>query len=93
MRHITEIVNIEPFMLELRFDNGEVLNVDLKKRLQKRAALNSNIYEQLLNVEYFKTVKLNPEMQSIYWDNGIDFCPDVLYMMAKNIPFKFNDEQ
>ena len=31
----------------------------------------------------FASVKLNPEIETIYWDNGIDFCPDMLYAMGK----------
>lgn len=92
MRHIKEVIHAEPFKLKLRFDTDEILEVDLENRLRKRSASGGNIYSQLLNPEYFRQVKLNKEMESIYWENGMDFCPDVLYMMAKNIPFKFNDE-
>lgn len=93
MRHVKEVINAKPFKLELKFDNGEILVVDLENRLRKRSTLENSLYKKLLAPEYFTTVKLNPEMESIYWDNGIDFCSDVLYMMAKNIPFKFNDEK
>lgn len=92
MRHVKAIINVEPFKLKLRFDNGEILTVDLEERLRKRAAYENSIYKKLLDPEYFKTVKINKEVEFIYWDNGMDFCSDVLYMMAKNIPFKFNDE-
>lgn len=92
MRHVKQVINAEPFKLKLQFDNGEILTVDLESRLRKRATTEDSIYKKLLNPDYFKTVQLNKEVESIYWDNGMDFCSDVLYMMAKNIPFKWNDE-
>jgi len=27
----------------------------------------------------------NKEIESIYWDNGIDLCPDVLYAIGRTI--------
>ena len=93
LRHVKEIISAAPFKLKLRFDNGEVLTVDLESRLRKRATSENSIYKKLLDPEYFKTVKVNKEVECIYWDNGMDFCSDVLYMMAKNISFKWNDEK
>jgi hypothetical protein len=93
MRHVKEIIEAVPFKLKLRFDNDEILTVDLESRLRKRAMGINSMYSQLLNPEYFKLVMLNKEMESIYWDNGMDFCSDVLYMLAKRIPFKWNDEK
>ena len=92
VHNIKEIVDVHPYKLTLRFNTGETLTVDLEERLKKKSTSEGSWYKALLNPDYFKKVKLHPEMESIYWDNGLDFCPDVLYMMAKNIPFKYNDE-
>lgn len=91
MQHIKEILEVQPFKLKLRFNNNEELTVDLEQRLKDKTQTEKSIYKKLLDPDYFSTVKLNPEMKSIYWDNGVDFCPDVLYMMAKNINIRFND--
>ncbi len=91
MHHIKEILEVRPFKLKLRFNNNEELTVDLEKRLKSKTQTQESIYKKLLDPDYFSTVKLNTEMESIYWDNGVDFCPDVLYMMAKNVEFRFND--
>lgn len=91
MYHIKQILEVHPFKIKLRFNNGEDLTVDLEKRLKSKTQTEESIYKKLLDPEYFSTVKLNSEMESIYWDNGVDFCPDVLYMMAKNLEFSFND--
>ena len=91
--HIKEIVEVKPYKLKLRFNNNEDLTVDLEERLKIKSQSEQSIYKKLLDPNYFTSVKLNPEMESIYWDNGLDFCPDVLYMMAKKIEFKFNDSK
>jgi hypothetical protein len=93
IHHVKEIIKAEPFKLTLRFNTGETLAVDLEKRLRAKSTSEKSLYKMLLDPEYFKQVKLQPEVESIYWENGLDFCPDVLYMMAKNIPFKHNDEK
>ncbi len=93
IHHIERIVDKKPFKLLLEFNTGETLWVDLEKTLIRKSTHEESIFRPILNPEYFNSVKLNTEIKCIYWDNGVDFCPDVLYMMAKNIPFKSNDEE
>jgi hypothetical protein len=33
----------------------------------------------LKDVDYFKTVRVNPDIDTIVWENGADFSPDFLY--------------
>jgi len=40
-------------------------------------------FKALMNPSYFQQVKLDHESETIYWENGIDLCPDVLYSMAR----------
>lgn len=89
---VKRIVDIKPYQLKLEFNTGEVLWVDLEKSIKSKSNFPNSIYKPLLDPDYFSSVKLQPEWETIYWENGLDFCPDVLYMMAKNIPFKHNDE-
>ena len=93
MKHVTEIIEAKPFQLKLKFDNNEILNIDLEQRLISKSTTINSVYKKLLDPQYFVAVKLNKEMQSIYWDNGVDFCSDVLYMMGKKIKFEFNDNK
>lgn len=93
MHHIKEILEVNPYKIKLRFNTEEELTVDFEERLKLKSKSDQSIYTKLLDPKYFSSVKLNHEMQSIYWDNGVDFCPDVLYMMAKNIEFKFNENK
>ncbi len=80
---IKEIKEVNPYRVRLRFNTGEIKEVDLEKNLTEWSKTPNSPYSQLLDPEYFKNIKLNTEMETIYWDNGIDFCPDVLYSLAK----------
>ena len=82
---IQEIKEIAPFTLTVRFNTGEVLKINLEERLRQWSASPTSTFRALLDQEYFATVKLNPEIETIYWDNGIDFCPDVLYAMGQQV--------
>lgn len=64
---------IDGYKVELEFEDG------LKKIVDLKASLKGQIFEPLKNKEYFATVKYNPELATIAWDNGADFSPEFLY--------------
>lgn len=80
---IKEIREVSPFYVVLRFNTGEILTVDLEDCLKQWSQSPDSKFKELLNPQYFIQVKLNQEIETIYWDNGIDFCPDVLYSLGK----------
>ena len=82
---ITELIAVEPYKLTLKFNSGEIRSVDLEGKLQEWAANPNSKFAQLKNPEYFKKVKLDPDFNSIVWENGIDLCPDVLYNLSSEI--------
>ncbi len=79
MRTIKKIINVSDYKLNLQFDNNETKWIDLENKLKSKSLSPESKYTQLLNKEYFKSVKLHPDWETIYWDNGLDFCPDTLY--------------
>ena len=84
MIHIVKNINrIEPFKLSILFNTGEVKIIDLNQKLIEWSKSENSKYKELLNPEYFMTVQLNKELETIYWDNGIDFCPDSLFEWGK----------
>jgi len=76
---IKNIKSISPYKLELEFNTGEIKTVDLEKKLNEWSKSPESKFKDLLNPDYFRKVKLDKELETIYWDNGIDLCPDVLY--------------
>ena len=69
--------------MTLQFNTGEIIDVNLETKIREWSKEPNSIYKQLLNPEYFKSVKYEPEWETIYWDNGIDLCADVLYEISK----------
>jgi len=59
--------------LLLTFKDGDVKLVDLKPHLD------GEIFEPLKDVNYFRTVSVNSELDTIVWENGADMSPDFLY--------------
>ena len=87
---VKSIENVKPFELFLRFNTGEIRVVNLEEKLREWSKAPGSKYKQLLDPEYFINVKLDSEMESVYWENGIDFCPDTLYSwsvpIGKDVP-------
>jgi len=74
---LKDIIEVKPennYKLYLKFEDGKEGFVDISQLIQF-----TGIFEPLKQLEYFQSVKLNPEWGTIYWDNGADLDPDVLY--------------
>ena len=74
----TGVKYLRDYMLELNFKHGDIRTVDLKDRVG-----GNGVFKPLLNVDYFKLVKLNDAGNSIGWPNGADICPDVLWDISR----------
>ena len=60
------------FTLLITFDNGEVKKFDVKPYL------GIGLFKELKDLSLFNSVK--PYLGSIQWSNGVDLCPDTLYL-------------
>ena len=69
---VTQVKPEQNFTLLITFSNGEVKNFDVKPYL------GIGIFKELKDLSIFNSVK--PFLGSIQWSNGVDFCPDTLYM-------------
>jgi hypothetical protein len=74
LHYILEIVRIEPYVITCKFNTNEVRKIDVKKMVSKLPIF----YSKLLNTEEFYKVSLD-DYGTLVWENGLDFCPDVLY--------------
>lgn len=83
MHFVKEILQVEPFKIKLRFEDGAIRELQFENKLRSWANSEGSIYKQLLIPDNFLQVKLNNELETIQWNNGIDFCPDMLYEWSK----------
>ncbi len=80
---IKELKGVNNYELYLRFNNNEIRKVNLEPKLKEWTTSPQSKFGQLLNPNIFNTVKLDTEMETIVWDNGIDLCPNVLYELSE----------
>jgi hypothetical protein len=80
---VKNIDKVEAFKITLLFNTGEIKVIDLAPKLKEWTTSPDSKYKQLLNPDYFSKVQLNKELETICWENGIDFCPDTLYTWAE----------
>ena len=78
MHFVKDFKYINDYRLNITFENGVQKEVDLK------SYIGGGIFEPLRNVDYFKRVKFNPDIDTIYWENGADLAPDFLYEIGKS---------
>lgn len=72
------VSNVQPqqnYFLLITFDNGEV------KRFDVNPYLEIGIFKELKDMSVFNSVK--PFLGSVQWSNGVDLCPDTLYLESK----------
>lgn len=72
---IKDVHPSDDYTLLVLFDNDEEKIFDVKPYLDK------GIFSQLKDHRIFNSVK--PFLGSIQWMNGLDFCPDTLYLESK----------
>ena len=72
------VINVKPeqnFTLWITFNNGE------EKRFDVKPYLGIGIFKELKDLSLFNSVK--PCLGSVQWANGVDLCPDTLYLESK----------
>lgn len=79
---VTSVRHVNDYRLELSFSDGVHAEMDFRGRIVGRGP----VFAPLENIEFFKRVKVDPEIGTIVWPNEIDFCPDVLYADATKTP-------
>lgn len=75
-RTLPRVTNVEPpggFRLLLTFTDGLVREADLSGDLWGPMA------EPLQDPDYFRRVRVDPELGTVVWPNGFDLDPDVLH--------------
>lgn len=73
MHFVKDVTYVSEYKLLLTFEDGVVKLVDIEPYLD------GEIFEPLKVIDYFKTVHVNPDINTIVWDNDADVSPDFLY--------------
>jgi hypothetical protein len=79
---LTAVRHIGAYRLALTFKNGQHAELDLRERIVGRGG----VFAPLEEVEFYQQVRVDPEIGTLVWPNGVDFCPDVLYCEATGTP-------
>jgi len=81
---VADVRVLDAYCLELTFSDGVRGVVDLSKRILGRAG----VFLPLEAPQFFRQVRVDPELGSIVWPNEADFCPDLLYrwVMGEPVP-------
>ena len=79
MHFVKDALYVSEYKLLLTFEDGSAKRVDLEPYLD------GEIFEPLRDIEYFKTVRVNSEIDTIVWDNGADISPDFLYEIGVSV--------
>lgn len=74
LKDIIEVKPLDNYQLYLKFEDNQEGIINLEQLIKFE-----DIFSPLKDLEYFRTVKINPDWGTIYWDNGADLDPDVLY--------------
>src|SRR3972149_908749 len=71
---IRAVEPLQDFRVRLEFTDGTTKEIDLERYLH------GPIFEPIRNdPKMFRSVKVDPRMGTLVWDNGADIDPDVLY--------------
>lgn len=70
---VTAVRHVRDHVLWLRFEDGAEGEVDLSN-LPK-----GPVFEPLQDVEFFRQVRVDPDLGTITWPNGADVAPESLY--------------
>ena len=72
---------LDGLKLALGFSDGTTGVVDLSRWIVGH----SGVFGPLNDAAFFRQVQVEPEAGTVFWPNGADFCPDVLYEAAHTV--------
>jgi len=70
--HVTDAKYLQDYKIYLKFNDGVEGTVDLEGHLW------GNAFKPLKEKDFFKQVKVDPEIGTIAWPNETDFAPEFL---------------
>ena len=71
--HVVEARYDRDYIIHLKFNDGAEGYVDLT------GELHGEMFSPLKNLNKFKSFRVDPELETVVWDNGADFAPEFLH--------------
>lgn len=71
--HVVEAEYERDYVIRLKFNDGAEGFVDLADELY------GEMFEPLRDVQQFKSFRVDPELNTIVWENGADLAPEFLH--------------
>ncbi|MGD0094323.1 MAG: DUF2442 domain-containing protein [Planctomycetota bacterium] len=75
--HVREAKYLHDYVVWLRFDDGAEGQIDLLGELW------GEMFEPLKDLAAFRAFRVDPDLQTIVWENGADLAPEFLYENMK----------
>ena len=79
MIYVRKAKYLTGFKVRITFNDGAVKVVDLKPHLD------GEVFRPLKNVDYFKALRVNSDLDTVVWPNGADFSPEFLYRVGRKV--------
>jgi hypothetical protein len=73
MPDVIEVRYVRDYTVWIKFDDGTQGDVDISRSFK------GPVFEPLRDREFFKQVRVNPDLGTIVWPNGADVAPETLY--------------
>jgi hypothetical protein len=84
LHFITKILSINSFTVVCDFNSNEIREINLSSWIEEHNRKNPEFYGILNNTDYFSKMQLD-SYGTLTWENGFNFCPDVLYQMSNKV--------
>ena len=79
LKDIISVKPLEGYQPHIQFEDETQGIIDISQLIEF-----TGIFTSLQDLNYFQQVKVHPEWGTIYWENGADLDPDVLYSIITN---------
>jgi hypothetical protein len=71
--HVREARHVRDYVLRLQFNDGAAGEIDFEPELE------GEVFGPLKDKEQFRRFRVDPELQTIVWENGADLASEFLY--------------
>jgi hypothetical protein len=75
--HVKEAKYLHDYVIWLRFNDGAEGEIDLERELE------GEVFAPLRDKDKFRCFRVDPELETIVWENGADLAPEFLHENMK----------